>query len=307
MKVAALAGGTGGAKLLVGLARALGGDGVTAIVNTGDDDVIYDVHVSPDVDMVTYWLAGMLDTERGWGIRGDTFHLVEQLGRYGVETWFSLGDRDYATCSYRTHRFHEGATLSTVTDEIRRSLGVPAHILPMTDDSVRTRIVTTDGRVLDFQEYFVKERQGPGVTGVSFDGIDDAKPAPGVIEAIQNADRVVVCPSNPIVSIGPILGVHGVRDALRSHTRVIAVSPIIGGRALKGPAGQMMSSMGRSSSAAGVAEIYADFCDTFVLDATEQRDEVNRVEELGVHAVRLDTIMRDDAASERVARELMSL
>ena len=307
MRVAALAGGTGGAKLLVGLSSALGGDAVTAIVNTGDDDVIYDVHVSPDVDMVTYWLAGMLDTDRGWGIKGDTFHLVEQLGRYGTETWFALGDRDYATCAYRTRRSREGATLSVVTDEIRRSLGVTVTILPMSDDSVRTRIETTDGRTLAFQEYFVKERQNPAVAGVSFDGIDDAKPAPGVIEAIDGADRVIVCPSNPIVSIGPILGLHGVRDALRSHANVIAVSPLIGGRALKGPADKMMAGMGRSSSAAGVAELYADFCDTFVIDAAEDDTEVERIEALGVRAVRLDTIMTDDAASERVARELMDL
>lgn len=307
MRVAALAGGTGGAKLLVGLSSALGGDAVTAIVNTGDDDVIYDVHVSPDVDMVTYWLAGMLDTDRGWGIKSDTFHLVEQLGRYGTETWFALGDRDYATCAYRTHRSREGATLSVVTDEIRRSLEVTVTILPMSDDPVRTRIETTDGRTLAFQEYFVKERQNPGVAGVSFDGIDDAKPAPGVTEAIDGAGRVIVCPSNPIVSIGPILGLQGVRDALRSHAKVIAVSPLIGGRALKGPADKMMAGMGRSSSAAGVAELYADFCDTFVIDAAEDDAEVERIEALGVRAVRLDTIMSDDAASERVARELMTL
>ena len=306
MKVAALAGGTGGAKLLVGLARALGGDAVTAIVNTGDDDVIYDVHVSPDVDMVTYWLAGMLDTGRGWGIRGDTFHLVEQLSRYGVETWFSLGDRDHATCAYRTRRLRDGATLSVVTDEIRRSLGVTVALLPMSDDPVRTRIETADGRVLAFQEYFVKERQSPAVTGVQFDGIDNAKPAPGVIEAIHDADLVVVCPSNPIVSVAPILGVHGVRDALRTHPHVVAVSPLIGGRALKGPADKMMTSTGRSSSAAGVADLYADFCDLFVLDASEDDQEVRRVEALGVTASRLDTIMRDDAGSERLAHAVLS-
>lgn len=306
MKVAALAGGTGGAKLLVGLARALGGDAVTAIVNTGDDDVIYDVHISPDVDMVTYWLAGLLDTERGWGIRGDTFHFVEQLGRYGVETWFSLGDRDFATCAYRTHRLREGATLSSATDEIRRSLEVAIAILPMSDDPVRTRIETADGRVLAFQEYFVKERQAPEVVGVSLDGIEDAKPAPGVLEAIHDADRVVLCPSNPIVSVAPILGVHGVRDALRAHPHVVALSPLIGGRALKGPADKMMRSMGRSSSAASVAELYADFCDGFVLDTTEPDEEVSRVESLGVRTRRMDTIMRDDAASERLAQKLLS-
>lgn len=307
MKVTALAGGVGGAKLLVGLQRALADEAeLTAVVNTGDDASIYGVHVSPDLDIVTYWLAGLADTERGWGLRGDTFDLVDSLAALGGEAWFRLGDRDFATCIYRTRRLVQGVSLSTATEEIRRALGVGPRVIPMTDEPVRTRILTGDGRMLDFQEYFVKERCEPVVRQIRFDGIDDAAPAPGVLEAIAGAEAVILCPSNPMVSIGPILALPGVRQTLREHRRVTAVSPIIGGAALKGPADQMLASLGHDVTAAGVAALYSDFLDAFVVDETDAA-EVASIESSGQRAVALDTVMTDHDASERLAKALLDL
>ena len=304
MKVSALAGGGGGAKLLLGLQRVAGGD-LTGIVNTADDATIYGVHVSPDVDIVTYWLAGMADTDRGWGISGDTFTVVEALRKLvGDEAWFNLGDRDLATCIYRTQRLAVGARLSEVTAQITAALGVRAHVLPMSDDPVATIITTTDDRLLDFQRYFVRERHQPEVAAVHFEGISDARPAPGVLEAIANAETVIVGPSNPVVSVGPIVGLPGVRDALRTHPQVIAVTPIVGGAALKGPADRMLTSLGTPSSASGVASLYADFVDAFVVDASDVA-EADKIEALGIRAVVLDTIMTDADASERLARLLL--
>jgi LPPG:FO 2-phospho-L-lactate transferase len=305
MKVTALAGGVGGAKLLVGLQRLLGAD-LTAVVNTGDDAVIYGVHVSADLDICTYWLAGIADTHRGWGIEGDTFAVVEGMRALGLDAWFNLGDRDFATCLLRTGRLASGSTLSETTDELARRLGVRARILPMSDDEVRTVIATGDGRSLDFQEYFVRERTAPEVIGVTFAGMAAAAPAPGVIASIQEADVVVVCPSNPLVSIGPILGIRGVREALRAHPRVFAISPIIKGAALKGPADRMLTSLGEEASAAGVARLYEDFTDVFVVDASDG-DQVTRIEATGVRATSLDTIMSDHDAAERLAVEVLEL
>lgn len=302
MKVTAVAGGVGGAKLLRGLARVV--DDLTAIVNTGDDAEIYGVHVSPDVDIVTYWLAGIAETERGWGIEGDTFTVVEALGALGIDNWFSLGDRDFATCLLRSERIRDGASLSTVTDDIRRALGVETRILPMSDDPVRTQIVTTGGETLEFQEYFVKLRQQPDVADVRFAGISGAKPAPGVLEAIETADRVIVCPSNPYLSIGPILALPEVRDRLREHPAVTAVTPIVAGAALKGPADRLLAAMGVEVGAFGVAGLYADLADTFVVDEVDAAD-ARRVERLGLRALVADTIMTDIEASTRLARELL--
>ena len=302
MRVTALAGGVGGAKLLVGLQRAT--DDLTAIVNTADDAVFYDVHVSPDVDIVTYWLAGLADTERGWGIAGDTFEVIDALGRLGTETWFRLGDRDLATCMFRTGRLRAGDTLGAVTDAIRRGMGVPTRILPMSDEPVSTRLVTSDGRTLEFQEYFVAERQEPEISEIRFAGIADAKPAPGVLESIEAADKVILCPSNPVVSIGPILALPEIRDALKVHPSVTAVSPIVRGAPLKGPADKLMKAIGADVSASGVAALYQDFVDLFVVDATDA-GEIDRVEALGIGAVGLDTIMTDHDASERLARALL--
>jgi LPPG:FO 2-phospho-L-lactate transferase len=304
VKVAALAGGVGGAKLLVGLDRVLEPGDLTAIVNTGDDATVYGVHVSPDVDIVTYWLAGVADTERGWGLRDDTFHVVDAIEGIGGAAWFRLGDRDMATCIHRTERLAAGLSLSAVTDEIRRALGVDTTILPMSDDPVRTIIECGDGRHLEFQEWFVKERCEPAVAGISFDGLPDAKPGPAVVDAIQGAEVVVVCPSNPIVSIGPILELAGVRDALRAHPRVIAVSPLVNGAPLKGPADKLLAAAGDDVSAAGVATRYADFCNAFVIDATDTT-VAGAIEVLGVRCTKTDTIMTDPEASARLATELL--
>jgi len=306
VKVAALAGGVGGSKLLVGLDKEVPRGELTAIVNTGDDAIIYGVHVSPDVDIVSYWLSRINDKERGWGIKGDTFETVDALARFGIETWFRLGDRDLATCLYRTQQLRAGATLSSVTDDIRNALGIATKIIPMSDTRVPTRIVTEDGRTLDFQDYFVKEQHKPPVKEVRFSGIADAKPAPGVLDAIRRADKVILCPSNPVVSIGPILALPEVRDTLRAHPSVIAVTPIVRGAPLKGPADKLLPTIGAEVSAAGVAKLYKDFCDVFVLDERDA-DEVPLIEGYGMRAETCNTIMMDNSASEALARKLLEL
>lgn len=302
MEVTALAGGTGGAKLLVGLQQVLLNP--TAIVNTGDDEVIYGVHVSPDVDMVTYWLAGIAHTGRGWGLEGDTFTVVERLEELGHDAWFRLGDRDLATCLLRTQAMHNGMSLSQVTDDLRRSLGVTTRILPMTDDPVRTRVTTVDGRNLSFQEYFVKERHEPPVATVALDGIDAAKPAPGVLDALLGADVVVVCPSNPILSVGPILELPEVRATLRNHPRVVAVSPIVRGAPLKGPADESLRAVGAEVSASGVAALYRDFVDVYVVDERDP-EEAEKVRALGMQPFLTDTIMNDRDSARRLARAIL--
>ena len=302
MKVTALAGGVGGAKLLIGLERVAGD--LTAIVNTGDDSRIYGVHVSPDVDIVTYWLAGIADIERGWGIQGDTFNVIEALKRLGCEAWFNLGDRDFGTCLLRTEKLRSGEPLSKITDEIRASLGVKVRILPMTDDEVATRIVTKENVTLEFQEYFVKERQLPKVAEVRFAGIADAKPAPGVIEAIRSADRVIVCPSNPVVSVEPILSLPGIREELAEHPHVTAVTPIVQGAPLKGPADKLLAAKGAEVSARGVAALYAGFADRFVIDERDEQQAID-IEALGIEPLVLDTIMTDHDVSQRLARSLL--
>jgi LPPG:FO 2-phospho-L-lactate transferase len=288
----------------VGLARVLGPDELTAVVNTGDDASVYGLHVSPDVDIVTYWLAGVADTARGWGLDGDTFTVVDALGELGGPSWFRLGDRDMATCLYRTQRLASGLTLSAVTDDIRRALGVSPRILPMSDDPVRTMINCSDGRTLEFQEWFVKERCEPDVDGVDFAGLADAKPGPSVLDAIETADVVVVCPSNPIVSIGPIVALPGVVEALAAHRSVIAVSPLVNGVPLKGPADKLLAASGDDVSAAGVASRYSNWCNTFVIDETDAT-VAGAIEVLGLRCLKIDTIMTDHDASARLARALL--
>ena len=306
MKVTALAGGVGGAKLLVGLERVVAPADLAAVVNVADDETIYGVLVSPDVDIVTYWLAGLADRERGWGLAGDTFHVIDALGRLGEENWFRLGDRDLATCMRRTQRLAEGATPSLVADEIRRALGVGPRILPASDDPIRTRVVTADGRTLSFQEYFVKERTAPDVVAVRYEGSEAAKPAPDVIAAIEHAEVVVLCPSNPYLSIGPIVALPGLRDALARHPMVVAVSPIIGGSAVKGPADRLLRSLSGDSSSTSVARAYRDFCDLFVIDRVDA-GATQEITDLGIQPVVLDTLMTDQTASERLASELLDL
>ena len=305
MNVTALAGGVGGAKLLVGLQRALDPGALTAIVNTGDDAVLYGVHVSPDIDIVTYWLAGIADFDRGWGLREDSFTVVDSLAALGGESWFRLGDRDFGTCLYRTLRMRDGFALSAITDEIRRALGVSTRILPATDDMLRTIVHTADGQTLDFQEYFVRERQRPEVASVTFTGGEESKPAPGAIDAIASADMVVVCPSNPVLSIGPMLAVNEIRDSLRDHHRVVAVTPIVRGAAVKGPADRILTSMGLGSSAASVARMYSDFVDLFVVDASDA-PQAAEIEATGLNVAVLDTLMPDHESSHRLAQEILS-
>lgn len=289
--VVALAGGVGAARFLDGLARVLPPERIFIIGNTADDAEVHGLHICPDLDTVTYTLAGLADPKRGWGIRGDSFRCLESLGRLGTDTWFQLGDQDLATHIYRTVRLSQGASLAEITRELTAALGVRSQIVPMSDDRVRTRICTPIGE-LEFQTYFVKRRARDRVKSVRFEGASQASPARGVIEAITGAEAIVLCPSNPFISIAPILAVPGIREALQSkRDRVLAISPIVGGRALKGPAARMMKSMRLRPAASEVARLYADFAGTFVLDDVDQKQAV-LVEKLGMKPVVTNTIMR---------------
>lgn len=305
--VVTLAGGVGAARFLDGLARVLAPERLFIVGNTGDDAEIHSLHISPDLDTVTYTLAGLADPERGWGIRGDSFRCLEALGRLGAETWFQLGDRDLATHLYRTERLRQGDTLAQVTAGIAAALGVRAAIVPMSNDRVRTRICTPSGE-LEFQTYFVQRRARDTVVSLRFDGAAEAAPSPGLIEAIAEAEAVILCPSNPFISIGPILAVPGVRDALRQRReRVAAISPIVAGRALKGPAARMMKSMHLRPAAVEVARLYSDFAGVFVLDETDGT-QAAEVKALGVRPLVTNTIMRGlrerKALARAVVREL---
>src|SRR5574337_327816 len=266
MRIAALAGGTGAAKFLRGLAAVLRPGELTVIGNTGDDALIWGLHVSPDLDTVTYALAGLLDEARGWGLRDDSFRCLAAMAALGRDTWFNLGDRDLATPVFRSERLSAGGSLSLVTDAIRHALGVPIPILPATDFPVRTRILTSGGW-LGFQEFFVREKALVDVLDVAYEGASEARPAPGVLEAIAEATAVIVCPSNPITSIGPSLALPGIVEALRTtRATTLAVSPIVGGAPVSGPAGKLMAAKGLPVSAVGVALCYRPWLDVLVLD-----------------------------------------
>jgi len=300
----ALAGGVGASRLLYGITKLIPPEKLTIIVNTGDDIEMHGLHISPDVDTVVYMLAGVIEESRGWGVRGDTFHCLEMLGRYGCETWFKLGDRDLATHIYRTMLLRRGIPLSTITDKIRKMLGVKSRVIPMTDDRVETWIITDVGE-MHFQEYYVKRRFRDRVLGVVYRGIRDARPAPGVLEALRGAKAVVLCPSNPIVSIGPILALKGVREALMEcEAEKVAVSPFVGSKPVKGPADRLMEGLGLEPSAYGVARLYADFLDKFVLD---RRDIAlkEKIEALGVEVVVADTLMKTPADRVRLAKVVL--
>ncbi len=289
--IAALAGGVGAARFLTGLTKLVKEEDLSVIVNTGDDIELFGLHISPDVDIVAYTLAGIVDEEKGWGVRGDTFQCLGMLKKYGLDTWFGLGDHDLATHLYRTDRLKQGATLSQITDEVCRSLGLEVKIMPMSNDKFETRVTTSDGS-MHFEEYFVRRQAKDEVLGVEFVGAATAKPSPGVLEAILDSELVVVCPSNPVVSIGTILAVDGVRDALkRTSARVVAVSPIVAGLPIKGPADKMLRSLGIEVSAFGVAEFYSDFLDTFVIDSKDAISR-SRIEQLGVNVKVTNTVMK---------------
>lgn len=300
LRVVALAGGVGAARFLEGLVQVVEPARVTAVVNTGDDAEFHGLQVSPDVDIVLYTLAGLVDPDQGWGIQEDSFHTLEMLGRYGQETWFRLGDRDLATHIYRTKLSRQGTTPGEVTEALRRHLGVEVRILPMSDQPVRTEVRTPDGW-LAFQDYFVKRRAADDVHDIRFAGIEAARPGPGVLDAIERAEIAVLCPSNPLVSIGTILAVPGIRETFCRRTLpVVAVSPIVGGTTIKGPADRMMRGLGMEVSPVGIAEAYREFLDVLVLDE-QDRALCDRVEALGIRAVVTDTIMRDASAKARLA------
>jgi LPPG:FO 2-phospho-L-lactate transferase len=302
--ITALAGGVGAAKFLTGLVKLVNGKDLSIIVNTGDDIDLFGLHISPDVDIVSYTLAGIVDEEKGWGIRGDTFHCLESLRKFNGETWFNLGDRDLATHVFRTNLLRNGWKLSEVTVHISRLLGLEATILPMTDDKFETRVLIDDGLV-HFEEYFVKRAAKDEVLGVEFVGADKAKPAAGVLEAIEDAELLIVCPSNPIVSIGTILSVDGVRNAVRrTGAKKVAVSPIVGGAPVKGPADKLLRGLGFEVSAYSVAKLYSDFLDTFILDIADSAER-DRIAKLGIDVKVANTLMKSLEIKIGLARTVL--
>jgi len=291
--------------MLGGLVRVVDPAGITAVVNTADDMVLHGLHISPDLDTVAYTLAGLDNKETGWGLAGESWRVMERLEALGGEHWFRLGDHDLATHLYRTQRLTEGATLGQVTTELAGRLGVGVRLLPMSDDPVRTMVTLGDGDEVGFQHYFVRLAHSVPVAALRFDGADAARPAPGVLEAIAGAERIVCCPSNPLVSIGPILSVPGVRRALEGRRQdVVAVSPIVAGSALKGPADRLLTELGHESSVVGVARLYADWVGTLVIDEADAplEDEVRRV---GVRCVVAPTIMRTPEAAAALAEVVL--
>ena len=303
MRVTALAGGTGAAKLLRGLAACLGPHDLTIIGNTGDDTEVWGLHVSPDLDTVTYALAGLLDVGRGWGRADETFRCLEVMAGLGAASWFGLGDRDLAVHLTRTAALRTGEPLSAVTARLADRLGVTARILPMSDQPVRTFVQTTAAR-LAFQEYFVRDRAAGDVVAVEYAGAAEARPAPGVLAALAEADLVVVCPSNPVTSVGPILAVPGVVAALTSTRRVVGVSPIIGGAPVSGPAGRLMSARGLEVSPAGVAAAYAPWLGALLIDPRDT-GAAPALERAGVRAIATDVMMTDRAREVALARRVL--
>ena len=302
--ITTLAGGTGAAKFLRGLVSATDPHSVTVIGNTGDDITLWGLHISPDLDTVTYTLAGLIDDAKGWGIRDDTFHCLQAVAAFGEETWFNLGDRDLATHLFRTDSLRRGLSLSAVTDAIRRALGVRSRILPMSDQPVSTRIRAPAGW-LAFQEFFVREKASVEILDVAYEGAEEARPAPGVIEAIRDARAVIVCPSNPVTSVGAILAVPGIRDALTdTPALVVAISPIVAGAAVSGPAAALMEARGLPVSATGVAWAYREWLDVLVVDRQDGALAPDLME-LGVSPLVTDTLMFDRNREAALARAVL--
>jgi LPPG:FO 2-phospho-L-lactate transferase len=304
---AVLAGGVGAARFLRGLTRVVPADEVVAIVNVGDDLQRFGLRICPDLDSITYWLAGVVHPDQQWGRADERFTVAEELGRFGHETWFTLGDRDLGVHLHRTMRLREGVPLSVVTDEVRRAFGVGVRLLPATDDPVETRITTTDGRDLHFQEYWVRERGEPAVAAVRLEGADRAQPAPGVVESLLDADVVLIAPSNPVVSIDTILAIPGLRETLRqTPAPVVGVSPIVGGRVVRGMAHRLLPAVGAEVSARGVAAHYGALLDGWVVDRRDE-DAVAAVEATGVRCVATDTLMDDPAVAAALARTCLDV
>jgi len=304
--VVALAGGVGAARLLRGMVHVIPPEKLVIIGNTGDDVEFYGLHISPDLDIVMYTLASIVDENKGWGVLGDTFNCLEMLGKLGFETWFKLGDKDLAIHIIRTKFLKEGMTLSEATRQLCQKLRVKAKLVPMTNDRVSTKIISNNLR-LDFQEYFVKRKTEDTVTKVVFEGADKAKPAPMVLEALEEAEKVVICPSNPILSIAPILSISEIKMALKkTDAYVVAVSPIVGGKALKGPADRIMGSMGLEVSAYGIAEFYKDFLDHMVIDEVDKHQK-KRIEALGIKVTVTSTIMKSLEDSVSLAKIVINV
>lgn len=314
MEIVALAGGIGAGKFLRGVDRAFPGQTEMVVVNTGDDILIHGLHVSPDVDSVCYWLADLMDRERGWGRADETFHAMEAMRASGaIDAWFNLGDRDLATHILRTRLLSDGKTLSEATASVRSELfGLGVDVRPMTDDPVTTRIDAVDerGEALDlhFQEYWVKRHAADRVKAIRFEGIERARPAPGILDAIAGTDVLLICPSNPVVSIGPILALPGIRDAVAARRGpVIGVSPIVGGAPLAGMADKLMPVAGLEVSSIGAAHAYADLLSGWVIDERDRGLAARIGDEIGVRVAVLDTVMRDDAVAANVARACIEL
>lgn len=302
--ITALAGGVGAARFLTGLTKILKEEDLSVIVNTGDDMDMFGLHISPDIDIVSYTLSGVVDEEKGWGIRNDTFQCLGNLRKMGLETWFSIGDRDFATHIFRTDLLRKGYTLSEVTEEICERLGLKVDVMPMTDDKFETWIKIEEG-LIHFEEYFVKKQARDEVLGVKFVGSADARPAPKVVNSILNAEMVIICPSNPIVSIGSILSVDGVRDALKNtNAKIVGVSPIVAGAPIKGPADKLLRGLGLEVSAFSVAKLYSDFLDSFVIDVKDA-DEKKRIEQLGIDVKVTDTVMTKLEDKVRLAKAVL--
>ena len=305
--VVALAGGVGSARMLAGLIQVAEPESILAVVNTGDDLTLHGLHISPDLDTVTYTLAGAVNAETGWGLAGETWATMDELARYGSGrlAWFRLGDRDLATHLYRTSRLHEGATLSQVTAEIAGRWQVGVRVVPMSDDPVETR-VTVGGVEIGFQDYFVGRRHDVTVESIRFAGVEDARPSPGLLDAIESAEVVVICPSNPLVSIAPVLSVPGIEDAVAARRAdVVGVSPIVAGHAIKGPADRLLAELGHEASAVGVARLYARIAGTLVIDETDA-GLAKAVEAEGLHCIVAPTIMRGPAESAALARVVLA-
>jgi LPPG:FO 2-phospho-L-lactate transferase len=305
--IVALAGGVGAARFLRGLVEIESPERIGVVVNTGDDAQFYGLHVSPDLDIVTYTLADRVDLQRGYGLAGDSSAVVDALAAFGHETWFRLGDRDLATCLHRTLRLAQGAGLAEVSDEVRRAFGLALRILPMSEDACPTVVLLEGGRRVHFQDYLARDGAPDEVRGVDLAAARAARPAPGVLELLRGAETILVCPSNPVVSIGPILAVPGVRDAIAaSRAPVVGVSPIVGGAPVKGPADKLLRGVGAEVSARGVAGLYRDWVRGFVVDRRDAH-EVADIEALGLRTAVLDTLMRDRSAAARVAEAALDL
>ena len=304
--ITALAGGVGASKFLQGLALVMPPEDITVIVNTGDDIEMFGLYVAPDLDIVTYTLADIANPETGWGIRGDSFECLTALKRLGAEQWFNLGDRDLATHIWRTMMLREGSTLSMAANHIRKSLGVLSTILPMTDTHTPTMILTEDGEI-HFQEYLVKRRAEIAIRGIRFENIEASVPAPGTLEAIRDSKTVIVCPSNPLISIGPILAVPGLRDALKATSaNVVAISPVVRGSSLKGPTDRMLRDLKMEVSAAQVARMYSDFIDIFVVDASDAA-QGQAIEETGLEVLVTNTVMSGIDEKKNLARSVLQV